>query len=109
MSAFKDQIRADISNVFINIDEFGAEHTVNGKIMPIIVDSNELEERQKKAKSNMDGVFTRATMIYVKAKDFGGRMPSVGSALQLDGQTYLVTYAINEDGIYSIELEAARA
>lgn len=108
MSAFKDIIRADINNIFMNTDEFAGEHTVNGKKMPVTVDNNELIEREKKAKSNMDGIYVKSTLIYVKAKDFGA-LPQVGAALVLDGRTYRVTDATNEDGLFSIHLEANRS
>jgi hypothetical protein len=102
---FKEQIRADL-NIFMNTDEFAVLHTVNGKKMPVTVDNNELIERAKKAKSDMDGIFTKSTLIFVKAKDFGS-LPAIGAALNLDGRTYIVTDAMNEDGLFSIHLEAA--
>ena len=46
------------------------EHTINGKKMPALVDNNELIEREKKAKSDMDGVNTKQTLIYVWARGF---------------------------------------
>ena len=104
---FKEQIRADISAVFLNLEEFGVEHTINGKKMAALVDENELIEREKKAKSDMDGVNTKITLIYVRARDFGA-LPPVGYALRLDGSVYRVLDAINEDGLYSITLEANR-
>ena len=105
---FKEIVRADIDNVFMNVEEFAGVHIVNGKRMPITVDNNELIERAKKAKYNMDGIYTKTTLIYVKAKDFG-QLPIVGSALNLDGRIYKVTDAMNEDGLYSIHLEANRS
>ena len=108
MPGFKDIIRADLDNVFMNTDEFAGVHTVNGKKMPITVDNNELIERAKKAKSNMDGIYTKTTLIFVKAKDFGP-LPAVGAVVTLDGKTYKVTDAMNEDGLYSIHLEANRS
>lgn len=108
MSAFKGLLRADIDNVFMNTDEFAAEHTVNGKKMPVAVDNNELIERAKKAKSNMDGVYAKTTLIFVKAKDFGP-LPAIGSVINLDGRIYKVTDAMNEDGLFSIHLEANKS
>lgn len=105
---FKDIIRADLDNVFMNTDEFAGLHNVNGKRMPVTVDNNELIERAKKAKSNMDGIYTKTTLIFVKAKDFG-QLPAVGASLVLDSKTYRVTDAMNEDGLYSIHLEANRS
>lgn len=105
---FKDIVRSDLDNVFMNTDEFAGLHTVNGKRMPVTVDNNELIERAKKAKSNMDGIYTKTTLIFVKAKDLG-LLPAVGASLVLDGKTYRVTDAMNEDGLYSIHLEANRS
>ena len=105
---FKEAIRNDISEVFMNTDEFAALHTLNGKSIPVIVDNNELIERSKKAKSDMDGVNVKTTLIFVKARDYGGGVPPVGYAITLDGVSYRVTDAMNEDGVYSIHLEANR-
>lgn len=105
---FKEAIRADISDVFMNIEEFAADHDVNGRKIPILVDNNELIDRAKKAKSVMDGVNVKTTLIYVKARDFGA-LPPVGYAVRLDGVSYRVTDATNEDGVYSIHLEANRS
>lgn len=107
MPGFKDIIRADL-NIFMNLDEFATTHTVNGKKMAVTIDNNELIERAKKAKSNMDGIYVKSTLIYVKPKDFG-QLPAVGSALNLDGKIFKVTDATNEDGLYSIHLEANRS
>lgn len=108
MSTFKDIIREDISDVFLNLDEFAVEHVVNGKKMPALVDNNELIEREKKAKSDMDGVNVKQTLIFVRARHFGA-LPPVGYLLTLDGMSYIVIDAINEDGVYSITLEANRS
>ena len=106
---FKETIRDDISNTFLNVDEFAAIHVLNGKSIPVLVDSNELIEREKKMKSNMDGVNTKTTLIFVKARDYGGGVPPVGYAITLDGVSYRVTDAMNEDGVYSIHLEKNRS
>ncbi len=105
---FKEQLRDDVGTVFLNTDEFASVHTVNGKQIPTLVDNIELIDREKKAKSNMDGVTTRTTLIYVKARDYGA-LPPVGSVVRLDGSAYRVTDSTNEDGVYSIHLEANRS
>jgi hypothetical protein len=45
---FKEQLFKDIGNVFMNPDEFGESHTVDGKKMNVIVDNAEIIERSKK-------------------------------------------------------------
>ena len=47
-------------------------------------------------------------LFYIQAEDLGG-MPKIGGVMLLDRKSYVVTDAINEDGIYSISLEAAKA
>lgn len=106
---FKDQIAKDINNVFINLNEFSDYHTINGTSMPCQIDTNELVDREKRYKFNHslygDGVYLKETLIYVKASDFG-KLPAIGRSLVLDGKTYIVSDAIDENGIYSISLEA---
>ena len=88
--SFKDVIASDVHDTFMNADEFSDMHDLNGKMMPVQVDSNE----QK--------------LIYVAATDYGP-MPKQGSLIQFDKRPYKVADAISEDGIYSITLEANRA
>lgn len=105
MSLFKDIVQADRKRVFLNLDEFGDVHTIDGKEMTVIVDNNEMLEREKRYKVHDDGLFVRQFLIYVSGEDFGP-LPAVGRLLKLDKKPFRITDAINEDGIYSISLEA---
>ena len=105
---FKDIIKADVHNVFLNLEEFADTHTVNGTDMAVLIDNDEQIEREKRNNQNMDGIFTNQSLIYVAASDFGP-LPKQGSLLTLDKRTFRVADAIDEDGIYSITLEANRA
>ena len=105
---FKDIIKADVHNVFLNLEEFADTHTVNGTDMAVLIDNNEQIEQEKRNNQNMDGIFTNQRLIYVAASDFGP-LPKQGSLLTLDKRTFRVADAIDEDGIYSITLEANRA
>lgn len=107
MSLFKDIIADDITETFINTDEFSDEHTVNGKKMPIQIDNNEQIEREKRLNQHMDGIYTKQMLVYLKASDFG-KLPKQGTVFNLDGRIYTVTDAIDEAGVYSITLEANR-
>lgn len=104
---FKEILRNDIKTVFLNLSEFSEEHMVNGKKMVIIIDDNELTEREKRVKSHMDGVYKKQTLVYVHALDFGP-LPGVGKPIVIDGITFTVTDSINENGIYSLHLEVNR-
>ncbi len=108
MSAFKDIIANDVHQTFLNIDEFSDTHKVNGKNMPVQIDTNEQIEREKRMNQNADGVYTNQKLIYVAASDFGP-MPKQGAILNLDGKIYRVADAVDEYGIYSITIEANKA
>lgn len=106
---FKEQIAADNRNVFMNFDEFAELHLINGQEMLCIIDNNELIDREKRYRYNhslyADGVYIKQLLIYVKAEDFGP-LPAIGRVLVFDKKSYIITDALNEDGIYSLCLEA---
>ena len=108
MSAFKEQVEKDITSTFMSLDEFSDVHTINGVEMPVQIDNIEQIEREKRVNQTMDGIFTQQKLIYVNAADFGP-LPKQGSLLKLDKRTYKVMDAIDEDGVYSITIEANRA
>ena len=105
--SFKELIQKDVCDVFLRVDEFADTHIVDGKEMTVLVDDNEIIEREKKMKSNMDGVYVKQKLIYVKADEFGA-LPAVGRAIMLDGKRYIVLEAVDEQGVYSITMEANR-
>lgn len=105
--SFKEVMRDDVSGVFMNAEEFADIHIVDGKRMTVLIDDNEIIEREKKMKSNMDGVFVKQKLIYVKPEEFGA-IPAVGRAIMLDGKPYRVLDATDEDGLYAILMESNR-
>lgn len=108
MSRFKEIIAEDIHRTFLNLEEFSDLHSVNGKEMPVQIDTNEQIEREKRMGQNVDGIYVNQKLIYVAASDFGP-MPKQGSILTLDKKTYRVADAVDEYGVYSITIEANRA
>lgn len=108
MKSFKDIVKEDISNTFINTDEFSDIHNIDGRDMPVQIDDNEIIEREKKSSSNMDGVYVKQKLIYVKADDFGA-LPVIGRQIMLDGKRYFVVDSTDEYGVYTITLEGNRS
>lgn len=106
---FKDQIAKDNRTVFANGDEFWEYHVINGSKMLCMVDNNELVDREKRYQYRKslyaDGVYLKELLIYVHADDFGV-LPAIGRSVTFDKKSYIVSDAINEDGIYSLTLEA---
>ncbi len=102
---FKEALQRDIKSVFLNFDEFGEYHKINGESVLIIIDENELTEREKRVRNNEKGLYMRQLLFYVSAEDFG-QLPSPDKVLTLDDKKYRITDAQDEGGIYSISLEA---
>ena len=98
---FKDVMAADINDAFLFAGEFAEVHVINGVEMTALVDDMEHIEREKKMKSTMDGIYNRQILIYVKAAEFGD-LPAREDLVRLDGKTYQVADAVDEDGIYTI-------
>lgn len=109
---FKDQIANDIRTVFANEEEFWEEHVINGVKMLCLIDNNEMVDREKRYQYRKslyaDGVYLKELLVYVKAEDFGP-LPAIGRVITFDKKSYLISDAINEDGIYSLCLEANKA
>ncbi len=106
--SFKDMVREDIGEIFFNPEEFGELHIVDGSEMVIIIDENELVEREKKIKTMAEGLHNKQFLIYVSKEDFGPE-PLIGRLLELDGEYYTVTDVSSEMGVYAITLEGNKS
>lgn len=107
--SFKDCIAADISTVFLNRLEFAETHTVNGKEMAVLVDENELLERDKsRMGTHQDGLYKSRRLIHVSAVEFG-RRPALNSILSLDGRQFKIADCTEEAGMFAITLEATKS
>ncbi len=102
-TGFKGMVERDIKNVFLNPLEFGEKHDIAGVEMTVLVDENELVQREKKYKNMAEGIHRKQLLVYVSAAEFGAP-PPVGGMLELDGEYYEITDVADEDGIYSISL-----
>lgn len=106
--SFKEQIEADLA-VFLNDQEFADGHTIDGKKMTVLVDENELLERDKsKLGTNTDGLYKARRLIYVSRAEFGPR-PAKGRQLNFDGRIFRVEDCTEEDGMLAIELGVSRS
>jgi len=108
MVRFKDIIRNDINDVFLNLMEFAETIVVNGKEMRAVIDDMEAAEKQKSAVSDMDGIYTKRTVLYVSAYEFG-LLPRQGEYITVQGKGFIVAEALSESGIHKITMEANRS
>lgn len=110
MMGFKELAARDITNVFLNQEEFGEVHEVDGRRMTIIIDGMEVVERSKKQVEHgrIDGIYEKQIIVYVSRGQFG-QLPSIGRRLVLDHKNYRVMDAVDEGGMYSITLGANKS
>lgn len=106
--SFKDMVRQDISETFLNPDEFGEIHRLDGKPVCILSDDIELLNREKYRKAvKDDGTSVHQGLIYVRASEFAG-LPKTGRQIAIDNMKFIVDHAVSESGIYAITIRAVR-
>lgn len=83
---FKDMAAADREQVFLNVDFFGEMYRIEGKTIPIVLDTDELKVRQ----GGQDlAVAESATLFYARAEDLPPRR-SAGQSLNVNGRECLI-------------------
>ncbi|MBY0088114.1 hypothetical protein [Brevibacillus brevis] len=104
---FKDQIAADLT-VFINPNEFGEFHNVDGRQLLIVISKDATTGRQRKGATDYysmtDGIHVSTFKVYAFASDFPV-VPEADSNIEIDGQFYRVVNCDNQMGVLEIELE----
>ena len=100
MSGFKAMVEADIHGVFINVDEFGEVYRIEGREVKIVVDNDELKERQ----GGQDlAVAESATLFYAKTADLPARRPA-GENLNVNGRECIVDDWQEDMGVSTVVL-----
>lgn len=108
MSKFKDLVKADIKNVFMNNNEFADLHMINGIEMSIIIDEDGLEEYKSLQRIDSEGLYLAKMLIHVDCDDLGYR-PAINSTLKVDKIKYFVMNVADNAGMYHIMLGVNRA
>lgn len=98
---FKDLIKEDL-NVFINPEEFGEPHVIDGKVVNIIVDEETLKDRNQK---EYDGIVQADVLYFAKEEDIV-REPRPKNIQMFDGVLYEIFDAKLDDGVYEVILQA---
>ena len=98
--AFKDMVAADIAATFLNNDFFGEPYRVEGKTILIVIDNDELKERQ----GGQDlAVAESATLFHASAADLPPRK-APGSSLNINGRECIIDDWKEDMGMATIAL-----
>lgn len=106
--SFRDDVAADIIDVFLCPDEFAEMHVINGKEMPASIDKYSLDTEEKaRVDSHKDGIHKKRMVLQVAADEFGA-LPAAGSLVSVDGRKYFVLSSDRVCGMYVITLGVSR-
>ena len=106
--SFKDMVAADISAVFLNPDEFGETHILEGRKCTCVVSGWATDDRKaaiQGGKRTPDGLHGDFITVCVAASDLD-KVPVEGTPFRMDGKRYKVDKCTNDMGMLTIELGA---
>ena len=105
--SFKDQIKQDLSDVFLNLDEFADLHRIEGKEVPVVIDSDMLEKLSKIGDNRIHGMDEADMVIMGKASDLPENLDP-GRLLNVDGREVIVVTTTSEMGLVQIAVRQNR-
>ena len=103
--SFKAMVEADRRRTFLNLDEFGEKHTVEGRAIAAVLDDNALKERQGGQELS---VAESSLLLYAAVEDLPARRPA-GEGLNVGaradhGREYIVNDWSEDMGIATVAL-----
>lgn len=98
--AFKDMVAADIAAIFLNEQHFGEAYRVEGKTIRIVIDNDELKNRQG---SQDLAVAESATLFHAAVSDLPPRK-APGSNLNINGRECIIDDWKEDMGMATIVL-----
>lgn len=105
--SFKDQIKQDLSDVFLNLDEFADLHRIEGKEVPVVIDSDIMAKLSKIGDNRIHGMAEADMVIMGKASDLPENLDP-GRLLNLDGREVIVVTTTSEMGLVQIAVRQNR-
>ena len=97
---FKEMVAADMVATFLDLDTFGEIYRVEGKDIPIMLDNDELKERQ----GGQDlAVAESGTLFYARSEDLPARR-TAGQSLNVNGRECIVDAWSEDMGMATIVL-----
>ncbi|MBO5968605.1 MAG: hypothetical protein J6S14_08930 [Clostridia bacterium] len=101
---FKDQVRADLDAVFLNLDEFAELHRVEGVKIAVVVDNDQLNKLKK---GQIIGLVEADILLMGKESDFPDDLDP-GRLLNFDGREMLIVNSGKDMGMVEVALSQNR-
>lgn len=118
MSAFKDMVIADNSNVFLNLNEFAEQHTIiydgtRYENVSCVLAGLKEQDRRQTINDHAQGLYLVSTILHCSIADLGGNQPEKGTKIKITDdengvyfREYNVVSSVCEIGMLRVELEA---
>ena len=90
----------DLRTTFLNLEEFGEEHRVEGKTITAILDDDTLKDRQGGQELS---VAESSLLLFAAVEDLPARRPA-GEGLNVDGREYIINDWREDMGLATIAL-----
>ena len=106
---FKEQVKADIDSVFLNFDEFGEYHVIEGKKVLCIIDDDKLAEINlgKKLGSQMLELVEADILLFAREDNLPENL-TPGSQLTFDSKEMIIQHSSVSMGIAELALSQNR-
>lgn len=106
---FKEYIADDISNTFINNNEFADEVLINGVKVNVVEDSDKLEHRIKK---DYDGLIIGDVLFYISEAEYRKiprvtNPPTANQSISYKGKPSIITRVNVNLGVYEVIIQHA--
>ena len=99
---FKEQLQSDIEEVFLNSDEFAEIHNIEGKKIPVVMDTDQMDKNVQ-----ILGLIEADMLIMGKENDFPANLEP-GRMLNVDGREMIVANVSRKQGIVEVALRQNR-
>ena len=117
--SFKDMVKADNLNVFMNLGEFAESRTViyddvSYVDVPIVMTGLKENDRTTIQSDHAQGLYRVTSVLHMRIDDLGGHQPEKGAKLQINDEEggvgffreFYVASSVCEMGMLRVELEA---
>ena len=96
MSKFTEMVAADRDDIFLNLDEFGERHRIEGKTITAVLENGE-------SGAASIGLAEYDLVVFAKSEDLPKRRPA-GESLNVDGREFSIVAWREDCGIAEIQL-----
>lgn len=101
---FKDAMENDIQNTFLNVNEFGEEHNLNGENVICVIDEDSFQEKEISGKLTVEsGFFTKGVTVFIDKKYLRYK-PTGNMEIEFDNENWTIASCKENFGMYELDL-----